>query len=237
MVSTSPDSHARALAHGLIALTAVSAAFGAWGVWRMFTADDAAAAPVADDAGRTRAQAAELEQLRQRVVTLSRSDQISRDANRDLQATLAEREEEIAGLRADVAFYERLVGATSQRRGLNVHALRLQPQGANAWHFTSTLTQNLSRDAVSTGQLTLKVEGTRNGRLERLEWSDLRQQARAPGEAFSFRYFQQVEGDVFLPPGLVPVRVTVRLAPRSGSAVEQSFTWQEATQGAAAAAR
>src|SRR3546814_19579440 len=47
--------------------------------------------------------------------------QISRDANRDLQGTLAERDEEIAGLRADVAFYERFVGATGQRRGLTVH--------------------------------------------------------------------------------------------------------------------
>ncbi len=214
------------------ATVAVSLLFGAWGVWRVSSADEPPPAPATQ---HTRAQAAELERLRQQVTTLTRSDQISRDANRDLQATLAEREEEIAGLRADVAFYERLVGATSQRRGLNVHALRLVPQAANAWHFTSTLTQNLNRGAVSSGRLMLAVEGTRNGRLQRLEWSDLRQQDRAPGEAFSFRYFQQVEGDVFLPAGLTPVRVTVRLVPRSGAAVEQSFTWAEATRPAGAA--
>src|SRR3546814_5446704 len=69
-----------------------------------------------------------VETLEQQVATLKRSDQISRDANRDLQGTLAERDEEIAGLRADVAFYERFVGATGQRRGLTVHQLHLQPQ-------------------------------------------------------------------------------------------------------------
>jgi hypothetical protein len=73
------------------------------------------------------------------VATLTRSDQISRDANRDLQGSLAERDEEIAGLRADVAFYERLVGATAQRRGLAVHALKMAA-GRPAWHFTA-LTQ------------------------------------------------------------------------------------------------
>ncbi len=35
----------------------------------------------------------------------------------DIQSLLAERDEQIAALRADVAFYERLVGATAQRKG------------------------------------------------------------------------------------------------------------------------
>ena len=181
--------------------------------------------------------------------TLSRSDQISRDANRDLQGTLAERDEEVAGLRADVAFYERLVGATGQRRGLAVHALKMlrqaapaqttQPQDAAAWHFTTTLTQNLNRGAVSAGRLSVSIEGTRGGQLQKLAWADLRQQPNAPGVPYSFKYFEQVEGDVFVPAGVTPVRVTVRLQPRSGAAVEQSFTWAEATgeQGASAAVK
>jgi hypothetical protein len=175
---------------------------------------------------------AELESLRQRVTTLGRSDGISRQANRDLQSALAERDEEIAGLRADVAFYERLVGATGQRRGLTVHALKMQPQqGApSAWHFTTTLTQNLNRGAVSAGRVTLALEGTRAGKLEKLLWADLRQQPDAPGTPYSFKYFEQVEGDVFLPPGLTPVRVTVRLTPQKGAVIEQSFSWADATR-------
>ncbi|MFC0679833.1 DUF6776 family protein [Lysobacter korlensis] len=210
----------------VIALVLVSLALGAWGLWQTFGADAAQARSELSTARRAmRAQAQELEQLRQRVTTLTRSDQISRDANRDLQSTLAERDEEIAGLRADVAFYERLVGATSQRRGLSVHALRMQPQDGNAWHFTSTLTQNLNRGAISNGRLQLSIEGTRGGRLQRLGWADLRQQPAAPGVDYSFRYFQQVEGDVVLPADFMPVRVTVRLVPRSGAALEESFAW------------
>lgn len=223
------------------AVFALALAFGAWGLWRVV-------APAPGDVhGRlieaernAKGHLARIEQLQQRVSTLTRSDEISRGANRDLQGTLAERDEEIAGLRADVAFYERLVGATGQRRGLSVHALRMeqqqsQPQAGAAWHFATTLTQNLNRGAVSAGRLSLSVEGSRGGKLQKLAWTDLRQQPEAQGVSYSFKYFQQVEGDVFLPAGFTPVRVIVRLTPQSGSAVEQSFTWADATRESTAA--
>ena len=218
--AAAPTGHGAAYA--LIAVFLLALGFGGWGAWRLFM-------PAHDDPRATvRAQQARIDALEQRVATLSRSDQISRDANRDLQGTLAERDEEIAGLRADVAFYARFVGSTAQRRGLNVHALHLQRQAGPAWHFVATLTQNLHRGAVNRGELTLSVEGSRDGRMERLDWSQLRQQRDAPGVAYSFKYFQQAEGDILLPPGLQPVRVIVRLQPVGSAVVEQSFTWAEA---------
>lgn len=212
----SPQGHG--IAYALIALFLLALAFGGWGLWRTF-------APAPGDA---RSQAARIAELEQRVATLSRSDQISRDANRDLQSTLADRDEEIASLRADVAFYERFVGATAQRHGLAVHDLKLQAQDAQVWKFTATLTQNLNRGAVSSGRLTLAVEGSVGGRMQKAAWATLRQQAGAAGLPYSFKYFQQVEGDLLLPPGMKPVRVVVRLQPASGAAVEQSFAWADA---------
>ena len=217
------------------ALCLVALLFGAWGVWRTWAPEPAdARAQIDERDDRLEAQQEVIEELQQRVATLSRSDQISRDANRELQGTLAERDEEIAGRRADVAYYERLVGATAQRRGLSVHALAMQAQSVqerngSAWHFKSTLTQNLNRGAVSAGRLTLEIEGSNNGKLQTLDWDALRQQQGAEGIEYSFKYFQQIEGDVFLPEGFSPVRVSVHLQPRSGAAVEHSFTWAEAT--------
>lgn len=213
-----PAHHGHGVAYALIAAFVLALAFGAWGLWRAF-------APAPGDA---HAQAARVADLEQRVATLSRSDQISREANRDLQSTLAERDEEIASLRADVAFYERFVGATGQRHGLAVHDLKLQAQDAQVWKFTATLTQNLNRGAVSNGRLTVSVEGSVGGRMQKADWATLRQQADADGLPYSFKYFQQVEGDLLLPAGMKPVRVVVRLQPGGGSAVEQSFTWADA---------
>src|SRR3954471_2338711 len=90
--------HGHGVAYALIAVFVGALAFGGWGLWRGF-------APVqGDPRALLRSQQARIGELEQRVATLARSDQISRDANRDLQGTLAERDEEIAGLRSDVAF-------------------------------------------------------------------------------------------------------------------------------------
>ncbi|GAB1406167.1 hypothetical protein MASR1M8_00860 [Thermomonas brevis] len=215
----------------LVVLAAAALLLGLWGAWRSF-------APQPANAAQTlREQAAAIAALEQEAATLKRSDQISRQANRDLQGTLAERDEEIAGLRADIAFYERFVGATAQRHGLSVHELTLAPQrDPQLWHFVATLTQNLNRGAVSKGRLQLSLEVSEDGRLRRLDWATLRQQPSAPGVDYSFKYFQQVEGDIVLPPGVKPIRVAVRLVPVSGSALERSFTWSDATAGTAPAA-
>ena len=215
--------HGHGVAYTVAGMFLLALAFGAWGLWRVFE-------PVeGDPRAQLREQGVRISELEQRVATLSRSDQISREANRDLQGTLAERDEEIAGLRSDVAFYERFVGSTAQRHGLNVHELHMQRQSGQAWHFTATLTQNLNRGAVNRGGLTLSVEASRDGRMQKLAWPQLRQQPAPPALEYSFKYFQQLEGDVLLPPGMQPVRVVVRLQPESGAVVEQSFTWAEAT--------
>ncbi len=179
---------------------------------------------------RADGQQALVRQLRQRIATLGRSDQISREANRELQETLAQRDEEIAGLRADVAFYERLVGATGQRRGLSVHDVDLAQEADGTWRYTVTLTQNLNRGAISKGALTLQVEGMQAGKLATLAWGDLLQDAKAAPQPFAFRYFQQLEGSLLLPAGFTPRRLTVRLQADGVGGVERAFGWDEARQ-------
>ncbi|MEO6154431.1 MAG: DUF6776 family protein [Thermomonas sp.] len=208
---------------GFVLVLLAALALGGWGAWRTF-------APQPANAGEQLAhQTQRIDQLEQQVATLTRSDQISRQANSELQGTLAERDEEIASLRADIAFYERFVGATGQRRGLSVHELKLVPQrDPQLWHVVATLTQNMNRGAVSRGRLQLVVEASEQGRMHKLDWAELRQQKSAPGIEYSFKYFEQAEGDIMLPVGIKPVRVIARLLPETGAAVEQSFTWDEA---------
>jgi hypothetical protein len=170
------------------------------------------------------AQQATLRDLRQQVATLKRSDQISRNANTELQSTLADREEQISGLRADVDFYERLVGSTGQRQGLRVHDAHFEPEAGGSWHYTVTLTQNLNRGTVSKGQMRFVVDGVRGGKLATVRWDELLGAQNAPGKPFSFRYFQQLEDNVILPPGFTPQRVRVTLN-GAGPQVEQSFPW------------
>ena len=175
-------------------------------------------------------QKRQLDELNQRMVTLARSDQISRAANGELQSSLAERDEEIASLRADVAFYERLVGSTAQRKGLNVPSIEFTPTDAGTWNYRAVLTQNLNRGAISQGQLRFSVEGVRAGKLATIGWDELHQKTGAPGQDYSFRYFQELGGNVMLPKDFTPQRVRVSLRGGAGG-VEQTFDWKPATSG------
>lgn len=177
---------------------------------------------------------AELEGLKQengalkgRESVLRRSEQVARLALEDLQRTLGERQEEIAGLRADLAFYGRLVGG-ARREGLAIQALRLRPvANSQAWNFAVTLTQNIRRDSDVEGTVSLGIDGVLNGKLVKLDWKSLQQRDDAPGIAYRFKYFQQVRGTVMLPVGFQPSRLHVS-AEGEGGRAGQDFDWAEA---------
>ena len=171
----------------------------------------------------------ELDQTRERESLATRSDQVSRTANQSLQDSLREREEEIAALRADLAFYQRLVGGKAPRQGLTVHQLALKPIGESpGFAFRVTLTQNMKKAATSAGTLELAVDGVRGAKLTALGWRDLTQNAQAEPIKFQFKYFQQLDGSLMLPEGFQPNRVTVSAKSEGGEEVRQAFAWRDA---------
>ena len=187
-------------------------------------------AQLADSQRRLTAQQDVIAELQQRVATLTRSDQISREANADVQSMLAEKDEEIAGLRADVAFYERFVGNSGPRRGLAVHSAEFAPEAGGSWRYEVVVTQSINRGGLTKGGMEFAVEGVRDGKLTTLNWDELHQKPDAPAQDYSFRYFQRLGGSVILPAGFTPQRVEVTLR-GSGASVEQAFDWTLATPG------
>jgi hypothetical protein len=169
--------------------------------------------------------------LKARIAVLERSEQIAKTALADVQQTLKDRDEEIDGLRVDLAFYGRLVGSTRGEE-LAVHALRVRPvkSSPQAWNFTATLTQNFQRGRETKGRLMLSVEGVAGGKLKTLDWNTLGQGQNASGIEYSFKYFQQVGGTIMFPADFTPNRVTVHVE-GDGGRVEQKFSWNDAVKG------
>lgn len=174
-------------------------------------------------------QSRDLEAAKSRIAMLERSEQVAKAAVDELQATVRTRDEEIESLRADLAFYGRLVGG-SKRQGLGVAVLDLAPvAGSNAWNFVATISQNFKRNAEMRGRLRLSVEGVADGKLQVLDWDTLQQRPDADGIEYAFKYFQRVSGTIMLPPGFEPNRVRVRLD-GDGARVEQEFAWESAVK-------
>ena len=189
-----------------------------------------AGAPRRDAAAKLAASEKAGEALKARVAVLERSEQVAKAGLADVQQTMRERDEEVDGLRADLAFYGRLVGG-SKREGLAVHALRMTPvKDSQAWNFTATLTQNFKRGEDIRGRMTLSAEGVAAGKLQTLDWNALAQGQDTSGIEYGFKYFQQVRGTIMLPAGFTANRVIVR-ADGEGGRVEQAFAWKDAVKG------
>ena len=181
-------------------------------------------ARIAESGNRLRNQQGVIAELQQRVATLSRSDQITRDANQDVQAMLADKDEQIAGLRADVAFYERFVGSGGERKGLSVHSAEFAREAGGSWRYQVVLTQSLNRGALSQGTMRFDIEGVQAGKLTTVKWDTLQQTQGAPGQQYECRYFQRLQGSLVLPAGFTPQRVKVSLRGK-GANVDQALAW------------
>lgn len=166
----------------------------------------------------------ELGLVKQQLANSKRSELISRLANNQIQKVLAEKDEQIAGLKADLSFYELLVGSSGRRYGLRVHNAEFEALTNDAWQYTITLTQNINRGGTTSGQMSLAIEGVLNGKLKTLSWQELTQNQQAQGQKFSFRYFQQLQGNAMLPKNFKPQRVKVTVKGTFG-AIESEFNW------------
>ncbi len=212
----------------LLVALGVGVAGGVWWAGQGLPVDGARAPAIALVGASGAAQAAA-----QQIATLKRSEQVARIAAQDLRKTLADREEEVSALRADLAFYSQLVGSGERGMALAVHSVYLQPvSGSRAFNATITLTQNARRGKESKGNVKLAVEGVRDGKLSLLKWPQLAPPDEAGGIAYQFKYFQQLHATVVLPDNFTPNRLRVLVDPSDGKVISHNMAWSEALKSA-----
>jgi hypothetical protein len=189
-------------------------------------------APAAVDQRQLRSLRAQIDDLQQQLVNLQRGDQVNEVATRSLRGTLAQREEEINGLRADLGFYSRLVGGDAQHQGLKLQEVKLQPiAGSRGWNLTLSLTQSTRRDDAITGNALVSVEGLRANKVVQLDWSALGDAAQKDGLPFRFMYFQQLHGTIVLPADFRPTRLRISIQPAGDEPVTRTVAWGDALSG------
>lgn len=162
-----------------------------------------------------------------RAIVAEREADVVRRANALLRASERERQDKIADLQADLAFYRRLGGANGSQAPLAVHYLELQPtRSPRVYRIIFTLTQNLRWASVISGHIQLGVDGIRNGVAQHLTEKQLLAESAEPLD-FKFKYFQQLERLITLPEDFEASRLTIHLKSRSlRTPVERSMEWQ-----------
>jgi hypothetical protein len=212
-----------------IALPVTIIALGIFYFSRYFVADELIHAHYQIEALEQDLQATleQLEAEKSRATIAEREASVVRDANAILRASERERQDEIAGLRADLAFYRRLGGANGSQAPLALHYLELQAtQSPRVYRIIFTLTQNLRWAAVISGSIQLGVDGINKGVAQHLTEEQLLAETAEPLR-FKFKYFQQFERLITLPDGFEASQLTIRLRSASlRTPIEQSVAWQ-----------
>ena len=189
-------------------------------------------APAKVDHREQRELLSQIEDLKQQVANLQRAAQVNEIATRSVRGTLTQREKELSSLRSDLGFYSRLVGGDTQRQGLKLQEVKLQPiVGTRGWNLTLSLTQNAKRGDELTGNVVVSVEGLRNNKITRLDWPALGNTAQKDGLPFRFTYFQQLHGSIVLPADFRPTRLRINVQPASGEPVDRAVAWGAALSG------
>jgi hypothetical protein len=147
----------------------------------------------------------------------------------EVSHTIGELQAKIARQTQDLAFYR---GAGSQTAppaalGITVQQLRIGATAQPA-HFRVhvTLVRAVRADDVATGAAVLEVEGEAQGRESNVGLAALTAGAQRE-MPYSFRYYQNLDQEITIPPGLRPERLSieVRSSKKGIAPVSQTFLW------------
>jgi hypothetical protein len=214
----------------LVALPATVIMLSIFYFSKYFVADELIYANYQVSALQTDLQTAleQLETEKAHSAIAEREADVVRRANALLRASERGRQDEIASLQADLAFYRRLGSANGSQAPLAVHHIEVEStQSPRVYRIIFTLTQKLRWAAVISGSIELAVDGIQNSVAQHLKQQQLLAESSEPLN-FQFKYFQQFERLITLPEDFEASQLTIRLRPDNlRTPIEQSMDWQD----------
>ena len=178
----------------------------------------------------------ELSRLREEFSSLEQSSRIESQAYAQVRSDLTELQDEILELKQELAFYRSIVSPEDDRRGLQIQQFTLSRGSVERlWRYKLVLTRVLNNGAAARGTVDLLVEGDMagSGVGKQLALSSI-SVPRIRQLRYNFKYFQNIEGELEIPEGFVPVRVVLVLNPGgkgNKTRIRKVFDWSEIGRG------
>ncbi|MCP5140729.1 MAG: hypothetical protein H6980_00080 [Gammaproteobacteria bacterium] len=167
-------------------------------------------------------------QLAERVAVLERAQQIDREAYGQLQTSYMHREKELAELRAELAFYRKVVTPEARSDDIQVTATALKPLSDGRRFLVEFVLSQAPTERYQKreGDVDFRVVGALGGAATTLEKDAL---ALAEGErlAYSFKYYQSFRGVLTLPEGFTPdeLVITVIESDHNNKGADHRIAW------------
>lgn len=174
-----------------------------------------------DELERTRAA------LERRLAASEIMQRADRESQSDAQAEMGELQAELARQQQELEFNRGLVAEKFGTGTLKVQELSVRSDGGTRYTVVVTLVQTAMRDAVTTGTLSVALDGSRGGALTQLAMADITPNG-SKQVPFSLRYFKTLEVPLELPAGFQPAAVQLEYrSDRGGPEPQrQAFPWQ-----------
>ena len=172
----------------------------------------------------------QLAEERDRLVLLQTSGNIDSEAYQKVEQRLQELQGTIQAQAESLAFYKGIISPEDDVAGLKVQKFEITTgTGPGQFLLKIVLIQAKDHGLRVTGIVDLSVDGKSHGETASLGLKEMLPESGDLGtQAFSFRYFQELEVLVVLPPDFEPATVNVEVRPKGRSArtIRDSFEWQ-----------
>jgi len=218
----------RAVLWGAAALLAVTLLYAAFELGRYdagFRVVDSVRGALA---ASSRIRELEADNARQRT-QLEAADvarRVDREGYKQVERSLGDMQSQIARLNQDLSFYRGLVQPASLIH-VKVQQMQIVPETAGQFRLKFVLMQTGKPDSIVAGNAAIVVDGLLRGKPHSLSFAEL-----SPGRrvslAYSFRYFEDYDELIRLPPGFEPTRVGVEIhsGRDSSHGFRQAFVWK-----------
>jgi len=218
----------RAVLWGTAALLAVALLYAAFELGRYdagFRVVDSVRGALAASA-RIRELEADNARQRTQLEAADVARRVDREGYAQVERSLGDMQSQIARLNQDLSFYRGLVQPESLIH-VKVQQMQIVPEAADQFRLKFVLMQTGKPESIVSGNAAIVVDGLMHGKPRSFSFAEL-SPSRRVSLAYSFRYFEDYDELIRLPPGFEPTRVGVEIhsGRDSSHGFRQAFVWK-----------
>jgi hypothetical protein len=151
---------------------------------------------------------------------------VDREGYNQVERSLGDMQSQIARLNQDLSFYRGLVQPESLIH-VKVQQMQIVPEAAGQFRLKFVLMQTGKPESAVAGNAAIVVDGLLHGKPRSFSFAEL-SPSRRVSLAYSFRYFEDYDELIRLPPGFEPTRVGVEIhsGRDTSHGFRQAFVWK-----------
>lgn len=169
----------------------------------------------------------QLTSISQRASVLEKGGEVDRQAADGMRKLVRDLQTQVAKLEEDVTFYKGIMAPNSVDKGLRVSKIEIKPSKKGRFRYSVMMTQVADNSRFVKGVAALNVVGLIKGKRVVIPIRDLDDKVTTLGTKFRFRYYQELAGEITLPPSFVAQQLQVVLQSTGAKSqrLEKTHPW------------